>query len=106
MFETIKIYRIVTWRYPADIKATRATGAKRARRHWGQGSLGASMNRFATVFTRAAMAGLFFAVVTPIGVIMRCLGKDPLRLEFEPGRTSYWLPRRLKSEPTAMTTQY
>lgn len=40
-----------------------------------------------------ALGILFFGVVTPIGLIMRLLGKDPLRLHFDPSATSYWIVR-------------
>ena len=36
---------------------------------------------------------LFYSTVTPIGLVMRLLGKDPLRLRFEPAATSYWIER-------------
>jgi hypothetical protein len=36
---------------------------------------------------------MFFLVVTPIGLVMRALGKDPLRLRFEKSADSYWIPR-------------
>jgi len=36
---------------------------------------------------------MFFLVVTPIGVLMRWLGKDPLRLKFDRAAESYWIPR-------------
>jgi hypothetical protein len=40
------------------------------------------------------MLGLiFFACILPFGVVMRLLGKDPLRRRFEPGAESYWIRR-------------
>ena len=36
---------------------------------------------------------LFFAVVTPLAMLMRLLGKDPLRRGFDSGASSYWLKR-------------
>lgn len=36
---------------------------------------------------------MFFLVITPIGLLMRALGKDLLRLKFEKGSTSYWIDR-------------
>ena len=39
------------------------------------------------------MALLFFATVVPIGLVMRALGKDPLRLKRDPKATSYWIVR-------------
>jgi predicted membrane metal-binding protein len=40
------------------------------------------------------MGLIFFAVVTPMGLAMRALGKDPLRRRFEPGAASYWMSRQ------------
>ncbi len=36
---------------------------------------------------------IFFLVVSPIGLLMRALGKRPLALEFEPEKSSYWINR-------------
>jgi hypothetical protein len=46
-----------------------------------------------TVMNPLTMALLFFLVVTPIGVVMRLVGKDFLRKRLEPEAASYWLPR-------------
>jgi len=32
--------------------------------------------------------------VTPIAFLLRALGKDPLRLRFDPAAPTYWLDRR------------
>jgi hypothetical protein len=37
---------------------------------------------------------MFFGVVTPMGLVMRALGKDPLRLRFDRDARSYWIDRR------------
>lgn len=37
---------------------------------------------------------MFFAVITPMGLVMRLLGKDPLRLRFDTRAHSYWIERR------------
>ncbi len=39
------------------------------------------------------MGMLFFVTVTPIGLIMRALGKDPLRLAFDRTAETYWIER-------------
>lgn len=36
---------------------------------------------------------MFFLVVTPTGLVMRALGKDPLRLRFDREARSYWIVR-------------
>ena len=40
-----------------------------------------------------ALGILFFLVVTPTGLLMRLLGKDPLRLRFDRSADSYWIDR-------------
>jgi len=42
--------------------------------------------------SRLLLAGLFYGVMTPIGLIMRLFGKDILDERIEKGRASYWLP--------------
>jgi hypothetical protein len=39
------------------------------------------------------MSVLFFVAVTPMGVAMRLMGKDPLRLKWDRDAASYWTPR-------------
>ena len=34
----------------------------------------------------------YYLVVTPMGIVMRLLGKDPLHLKREPNRPSFWVP--------------
>ena len=37
---------------------------------------------------------MFFLVITPIGLLMRSLGKNPLQLRFDDDARSYWVHRR------------
>jgi hypothetical protein len=46
----------------------------------------------AWVNTRIILTLLFYAVFTPIGVIMR-LFRDPLDRRLHDGRVSYWVPK-------------
>ena len=46
------------------------------------------------------MVLLFFGMIAPIGLLMRALGKDPLRLKFDKAARSYWIAR---SRPPAAT---
>jgi Saxitoxin biosynthesis operon protein SxtJ len=54
-------------------------------------------------FALSQMAGLavlalfFFIIITPLGLVLRLLGKDPLRLRRPPGAESYWSEVRGKS---------
>jgi len=50
---------------------------------------------------------LFFLVVTPIAIMARLFGKDPLRLRLEPSATSYWIERQPAGPaPDTMTNQF
>jgi hypothetical protein len=54
-----------------------------------------------------ALGLLFYFVFTPIGLIMRLLGKDPLLLRRDAGATSYWRRREPPGpRPDSMTHQF
>lgn len=40
-----------------------------------------------------ALGILFFLIVTPIGLIMRVFGKDPLRIRLDHAAKTYWIER-------------
>jgi hypothetical protein len=53
------------------------------------------------------MAILFYGTILPIGVLMRLLGKDPLRLRLDKTAASYWLTRSDERPPSeAMRQQF
>lgn len=45
------------------------------------------------VVTPVVMGLLFFVTVTPVGLLMRATGKDPMRLKRDPAAATYWLRR-------------
>ncbi len=45
------------------------------------------------ILSPIVMALLFYLVFTPIAVLFRIQGKDPLRLRFDRGAKTYWLER-------------
>jgi len=54
-----------------------------------------------------AVTLLFYAIVTPLGCVMRMSGKDPLRLRLDPGADSYWIPRKPPGPPPdSLTNQF
>jgi len=53
-------------------------------------ALGSLLHRVATPLM---MAMIFFGVFTPLGLLMRALGKTPLRLRRDPTVQSYWVVR-------------
>jgi hypothetical protein len=58
--------------------------------------------------TNPMMMGLiFFLVVTPVALVLRFRGKDPLRLKRDSAAQSYWLPRQPPGPaPETMTNQF
>lgn len=54
-----------------------------------------------------AIGLVFFITVVPIGLLMRALGKDPLRLRFDRAAKSYWIQRDPPGpDPKSMTNQF
>jgi hypothetical protein len=54
-----------------------------------------------------ALGILFYGVLTPVAVVMRLTGKDPLRLKLDPGAESYWIVRKPPGPPPdSMTNQF
>jgi hypothetical protein len=45
------------------------------------------------VVSFVVLALVYYLVLTPVGLIMRLLGNDPLSRKFEPDSESYWTPR-------------
>ena len=53
------------------------------------------------------MGVIFFGVVTPIAVIARWRGVDPMRRRFDPAAKSYWIERQPPGpDPATMERQY
>ncbi len=45
------------------------------------------------VMTPLIMGILFYGLITPVGLLMRLAGKDPMRLNSEAEATTYWIER-------------
>ena len=61
----------------------------------------------AKIVSPVVLALLFYVTVTPVGLLMRAAGKDPLRLKLDPGADSYWIPRKPPGPPPdSMTNQF
>lgn len=59
------------------------------------------------VVSPLVLGALFFLVVTPIGLLMRARGKDPLRLRLDRASNSYWIERRPPGPaPDSMRNQF
>ncbi len=58
------------------------------------------------VVFQTMLAILYFGVFTPIGWLMRLLGRDPLQLRPTPNATSYWIPHAISDDPKKHFRQY
>ena len=59
------------------------------------------------IVSPVVMAFLFYVIVTPMGLLMRMLGKDTLRLRRDPGAASYWIHRTPRGPaPESMKNQF
>ncbi len=57
------------------------------------------------VVSPLVLALLFYGVITPTGLIMRALGKDPLGLAYDREAKSYWIKRQPPA-PDTMRNQF
>lgn len=54
-----------------------------------------------------ALGVLFYGAFTPLGALIRLMGKDPLRLKLDPVATTYWIVRDPPGPPPeSMTNQF
>lgn len=58
------------------------------------------------VVTPLLILVLFYGVVTPVGLAMRAVGKDPLRLRRNRQSSSYWIDCREESKTSDMRRQF
>ena len=58
------------------------------------------------VVSHLVLAILFFGVLTPAGLLMRLLGRDPLERKFDEGRKSYWVDLPEPKEPRDYFRQF
>ena len=54
------------------------------------------------VVSHAVMGVVFYLVLTPAGLAMRLLGRDPMERKFDASASTYWKPR----PPTERTERY
>jgi hypothetical protein len=60
----------------------------------------------AWTFTHIIMAFIFYFVVTPVGVIMRWTGRDPMERVFDRKAKTYWKSRRIDPNPGRYFRQF
>jgi hypothetical protein len=84
------------WAFPAAILILLVSVAAPRALHpinWGLTRLGLLMSR---VTNPIVMAVLFYVIFTPVGALIRMMGKDPLNVRFDPKAASYW---KLRTPP-------
>lgn len=57
------------------------------------------------VLSYLILAVAFAGVITPVGLLLRLFGRDPLRRRFERSRVSYWQPRPAPPPPESYFRQ-
>lgn len=49
------------------------------------------------VMTRVILTAVYFLLITPVGLLMRLVGRDPMHRTWDRGADSYWIARTDKS---------
>lgn len=58
------------------------------------------------VVSHIILAGLYYLVLTPIGLIMQARGYDPMHRRFEPESSTYWTERKPRTDVRDYFKQY
>ncbi len=58
------------------------------------------------VFSHIILGAIFYLLFTPIGLIMKLVGYDPLHRAVEPGAATYWKPHRTGDDPSRYLKQF
>ncbi len=58
------------------------------------------------IMTRVILTAVYYLIMTPIGLIMRLLGKDPLHRRRDPNAASYWIPKTYHDESKQRLEKY
>ncbi len=52
------------------------------------------------------LGAVYYAVLTPVGRILRLVGRDPMKRRFDRSARSYWVERRRQSDPARYFRQF
>jgi hypothetical protein len=58
------------------------------------------------IVSHAIVAVIYYLIVTPIGLIMRVVGRDPMRRRFDRSAKSYWVATRRDGNLSQYFRQY
>ncbi len=56
--------------------------------------------------TRLILSIFYFLVITPVGVVMRAFGRDPLNRKWSAEQSSYWIKREEQRSPDHFEHQF
>ncbi|WP_375488304.1 SxtJ family membrane protein [uncultured Mycobacterium sp.] len=56
--------------------------------------ISAAVHPIGWLVSHAILLAVFLLVVTPVALLLRVLGHDPLQRRFDPSTPSYWVPHR------------
>ena len=56
--------------------------------------------------SHVVFAAMFYLIITPIGVVMRLLGRDPMERAFDPEAKSYWVEHDPHRDPAQYFRQF
>lgn len=56
--------------------------------------------------SKVALLFIFYAVLTPLGLLFRVMGRDVLQLRPQPNRTTYWTAKAQVTDVTTYFRQY
>jgi len=52
------------------------------------------------------LGAIFYLLITPVGLLIRALGHDPMKRKFEPEATTYWSEHRTGGDPSSYFRQF
>lgn len=58
------------------------------------------------VISHLVLAMVFFLVITPIGLVMRLVGRDPMTRKFDRTAASYWVRRKTEAKAESYFRQF
>jgi multisubunit Na+/H+ antiporter MnhG subunit len=58
------------------------------------------------IVSHIILAILFFGILTPIGLVMRLIGRDTMQRRFMPNQKTYWEPRETVTDPRQYFRQF
>ncbi len=58
------------------------------------------------VFSHVLLGAIYYLVITPIGLVMKCFRRDAMARKMDPDLESYWTAREEKSETDRYLRQY